>query len=112
MENFQFDFRNTVYIAAQGSLDSITSQPLIDAVEKKLESVPEELFILDLNHVDFMNSLGLAAIIRIWKKAQQHNKSVRILTNKKMADIFKISHLDTIIDLYILESVPKDTNVS
>ncbi|MBD3267311.1 STAS domain-containing protein [bacterium] len=105
-ENFEYQFMDTIYITAAGTLDSITSKPLEDAIMEKMKTASESLFILDMQHVDFMNSLGLASIIRIWKKADAYGKTLKILTNPKIADIFRISHLDTIIHLYIMEKVP------
>ena len=106
MNQFSYEFRDVIYIAASGSIDSITSKPLADDIIQKLTVSQEDLFILDLQNVDFMNSLGLAAIIRIWKEAKANNKTIRILTNPRIADIIRVSHLDTLIDLYIMESIP------
>ena len=110
MNQFSYEFREIVYVSASGSIDSITSKPLMDDIVQKLSVSPNDLFILDLQNVDFMNSLGLAAIIRIWKEAKAKNKTIRILTNPRIADIIRVSHLNTLIDLYVMESNPAKFN--
>ena len=103
MEKFEYCFESTVYVHTKGALDSLTSKPFVDELSKRMEHADEPLYILDMQDVDFMNSLGLAAIIKLWKTAQVHNRTLRILTNPRIANIFRVSHLDTIIDLYVME---------
>lgn len=106
MNSFEYAIQEPIYITAKGALDTMAAEPFSDAIQKTMDESAADLLILDMVEVDFMNSLGLAAIIRLWKEAQARQKTIRIYTNARIAEIFRISNLTAYIDLQIIDRVP------
>ncbi len=103
-DHLEYRFQSTIYITVKGALDASSSRNFESDVEARLKQAGNTLVVIDLEHVDFINSLGLAAVVQIWKKAKALDQTIRILANEKIARIFQVSKLDTIIELYVFQS--------
>src|SRR5262249_19661336 len=96
---------NIVIIEPHGRLTIETAQFFRKAVAKRLNGGWPGL-ILDLQHVDYMDSAGLGALIQIYTMCQKHRtrlvfvrvfgKNLELLTITKLLTVFEV--YDTTLD--------------
>ncbi|MFF8732067.1 STAS domain-containing protein [Streptomyces sp. NPDC015171] len=83
-----------------GEADVYTS-PVIGKAVTKLLSQGHRHFVLDLLHVPFMDSTGLAEIVKITKRIREHQGSLHIACpTRRILRVFKICGLYKIYELY------------
>ncbi len=109
-ERFQFDMNSSLYVSVAGSLDATSSGDFETNLMGKIEEKEKPMIVLDLQQLEFINSLGLASIVKVWKEVRADNGSLRILVTEKIAKIFQVANLDTIIDMYVLRSLPQKSS--
>lgn len=55
--------------------------------------------ILDLSHIDFVDSSGLGALVQLAKKAQVVEGSLQIVTNARVTQTVKLVRLEQFLAL-------------
>lgn len=71
----------TATLAVYGDLDGHAAASLRDAITAALQAPPDRL-VLDLGHVEFIDSMGLGAIVAGVKRAGEASTALR-LTNPR-----------------------------
>lgn len=69
----------TPIVRIQGALDVETHQPLLNALRPVLEVMPPGGVTLDLREVPFIDSSGLAALVRLRRAVSEHNRGALTL---------------------------------
>jgi len=88
------------------------SEPIFRRVLNQfIEEGPVNI-ILDLSHIDFLDSSGLGVLVQIAKKAQSAAGSFQIVTNPRVTQTVKVVRLEKFLSLQpsvnvALENVPK-----
>ena len=85
--------------------DKILEEKDIQALQASVMSVIEQAntinLILDFGNVRFLSSAVLGLLIRISKKVYEHDGKLRLCNiNQKIYEIFKITRLTKIFDIY------------
>ncbi len=82
-------------------LDEADIQALEDSIMPLIESTEEIKLVLDFSNVEFLTSSVLGLLIRISKKVYE-SKGLLMLCgiNSKILEIFKITRLDKVFDIY------------
>jgi len=92
---------NVIIVYVESPLD-IGNSPLIQRdISTLINQYPDYNFILNMNHVEFMNSAGLGVLIISSKRLESHHRSLKV-TNLNVA-VKKVIHLldaHEIIDVY------------
>jgi len=96
-------FEPALYVIVKGHWDAGSSDRFAKELDENVSQAPELLIVIDLEELDFINSMGLGAIVRMWKAAQTKGKKIRIIANKRIAPLFRVSRLDKIIELHVME---------
>jgi anti-anti-sigma factor len=55
--------------------------------------------VLDLAHIDFVDSSGLGALVQLAKKAQSAGGSFQIVTNPRVTQTVKLVRLESFLSL-------------
>jgi len=96
--------------AKNATIATITEEKILE--EKDIRELQESVFsiieqagqinlILDFRNVKFLSSSVLGLLIRISKKVYEKNGQLRLCNiNKKINEIFKITRLNRIFDIY------------
>lgn len=87
-----------VYFEGQINLNSIKSfREDIDKVEKKIK----KNVILNFNDVTYINSLGLGAIIELYKKSKQKKRGLKIVCSSLVVrEVFEVVKFNKLIPMY------------
>src|SRR3982750_2289748 len=87
-------------VQPEGELDLVTVPPLREEWEAVIDAVHPALFVIDLTKVTFLDSTALGAIIRVYKRQREHGGDVLVIhANPSITKIFRITHLDWLLDL-------------
>jgi anti-sigma B factor antagonist len=87
-------------VEVDGDVDAHTSGMIRDAVIKLLDEGHDH-FVLDLDFVTFMDSMGLGAVVAIMKRIRGREGSLRIASaSSRILRIFEISGLRDNYDFY------------
>ena len=89
---------NITIVAPEGTLDASTVSLLN---ENKALSENSVTVVLDLSHVDFLDSSGLGALVGIARK-KRGKKADMVLTsmNDNVRKVFEITHAYQLFDVY------------
>jgi len=94
-----------IHVATRGDLDLTTVQPLdaqlASSVQEILNGPTEEQLILDLRDLVFIDSAGLALLIKVSKELAANGRVLRVTVAKgtQPERILKIGHFDKILVL-------------
>ena len=72
---------HTLVFKLSGSFDLATSPPVRAALTDAMDKGKQEL-IVDLSHVEFLDSTGLGALIGAQRRATEGNGSIRLIVNE------------------------------
>ena len=89
---------NTMTMAIEGRIDTLTSGELINAIQ----DLPEEVtsLILDFTNVFYLSSAGLRAVLTAQNKMNAKNGSMVIRgAAKNIVGVFKVTGFDTFLTL-------------
>lgn len=81
-----------------GLLDAFSEPTFRKVMGKCVEEGPKHL-ILDLSHIDFVDSSGLGALVQLFKKAQTEQGTLQIVTNPRVTQTMKMVQLDRFFTL-------------
>ncbi len=94
-----------IEVETQGDLDLTTVQTLDKQLAQSIEAIkaaPDaERLILDLRKLVFIDSAGLALLIKVSKELGALNRTLQVVVSKgsQPERILKIGHFDRILDL-------------
>jgi len=76
-------------------------QNLQESIMPVIEQSEQAQFILDFRNVQFLSSAVLGLLLRVSKKVYEKNSTLRMCSiNPKIYEIFKITRLNKIFDIY------------
>lgn len=100
----------TVQYTETATIITFTSEKILE--EKDIQNLQQTIipiidqseqvhFILDFHNVQFLSSAVLGLLLRISKRIYEKNSTLRMCNiNQKIYEIFKITRLNRIFDLY------------
>ena len=74
------------------------SQPFLKVLNKYIEDGPAHI-ILDLSTIDFVDSSGLGALVRLVKKAKGESGSLQVVSNPRVTQTVKLVRLEQFLSL-------------
>jgi anti-anti-sigma factor len=81
-----------------GLLDAFSEPTFRKVLNKCVEEGPKHI-ILDLSHIDFVDSSGLGALVQLVKKAQGLEGTLQIVTNPRVTQTVKLVRLEQFLSL-------------
>jgi anti-sigma B factor antagonist len=89
----------TVLLAVAGNIDIYTSPELRGELKVALDNrVPR--IVVDLEHVTFVDSSGLATLIEALQKVNEYSGKLTLCSlAKTVLGVFKLSNLDSLFDI-------------
>jgi anti-anti-sigma factor len=81
-----------------GLLDAYSEQAFLKALDKFAEESPKN-FILDLSQIDFVDSSGIGALVKIAKKVQNVGGTFQTVTNPRVTQTVKLVRLEQFLSL-------------
>ncbi|MEB3338816.1 MAG: STAS domain-containing protein [Leptolyngbyaceae bacterium] len=81
-----------------GLLDAFSEPTFRKVLTKCVEEGPRHV-VLDLSHIDFVDSSGLGALVQIAKKAQSAEGTLQIVTNPRVTQTVKLVRLEQFLAL-------------
>lgn len=89
-----------VVISLRGNADLAPADELGRQLDVATESQPP-LVVLDLSHLDFLNSLTLRSFLELRRALARHGGQLRIASpTEQVANVFVQTRIDTIIPLH------------
>jgi anti-sigma B factor antagonist len=88
---------SVVLFALGGSLDIATSPSLRAALMDAAEGENHEI-IVDLSHLEFLDSTGLGALIGAHRRASEHHGSVRLVAHE--GQILRLLRITGLLDVF------------
>lgn len=79
-------------------LDAFSEATFRKVVGKYIEDGPPNV-VLDLSKIDFVDSSGLGALVRLAKDAQNAEGSLQIVTNPRVTQTVKLVRLEKFLSL-------------
>jgi anti-anti-sigma factor len=83
-----------------GEIDLSTSEAFADAISQALAAGTTSMVVVDLQHVTFMGSIGLSALIRADEEASQTGRVLRIASGSVAHRAIEISGLDPVLAVF------------
>ncbi|MEL7099337.1 MAG: STAS domain-containing protein [Pseudomonadota bacterium] len=80
-------------------IDAAVAIEFKDAMRGMIEDAPERL-VLDLGHVNFIDSSGLGAIVASMKMLNGERSLALAAMTPTVAKVFKLTRMDTVFDIY------------
>jgi anti-sigma B factor antagonist len=94
------DNDEVLVIEVGGRLDTMSSEYLVDCVKTHTDRGARKI-VLDCTNLDYVSSLGLAALIRSNSKMKEVGGSVALVQVPGLvADVVRIAHLDRLLNIY------------
>lgn len=88
---------NKLVLHVEGRIDTTTAPELTEYFQKELAGVTE--FELDLEHVDYVSSAGLRAILIAQKTMDKQGKMVVSHVNKEIMETFELTCFTDILTI-------------
>ena len=79
-------------------LDAFSEPIFRKVISKCIEEGPKHI-ILDLSHIDFIDSSGLGALVQLAKQAQNAEGSSQIVSNARVTQTVKLVRLEKFLSL-------------
>ena len=81
-----------------GQLDSFSEPIVARVIGDKVKSGPSHV-ILDLTAIDFIDSSGLGALVKLAKQAQSDKGSLQVIPNARVTQTVKLVRLEKFLHL-------------
>ena len=81
-----------------GLLDAFSEPTFLKVLNKYIEDGPAHI-ILDLSTIDFVDSSGLGALVRLVKKAKGESGSMQVVSNPRVTQTVKLVRLEQFLSL-------------
>ncbi len=79
-------------------MDAFSEPTFLKVLNKYIEDGPAHI-ILDLSTIDFVDSSGLGALVRLVKKAKGESGSVQVVSNPRVTQTVKLVRLEQFLSL-------------
>ncbi len=79
-------------------LDAFSEPTFRKVIGSKIDEGPKHI-ILDLSHIDFVDSSGLGALVQVAKQAQNLSGTLQIVTNARVTQTVKLVRLEKFLAL-------------
>ena len=91
---------NVTIVAVEGEIDVETSPQLRERFDELLAQ-GEHNFVIDLGGVDFIDSSGLAAFVRLFKRVRVGEGDVKLCCIRpEILKIFELTRLNRVFDIF------------
>lgn len=99
MFDIKFNNQENFEVLVSGDLDINTVSKFQDKVLEKYKDQDKDL-VFNLENLDYIDSTGLGAIVRVYKEVSDKGHKVKVLNAKKnIKKLFLITELDSLMDL-------------
>jgi anti-sigma B factor antagonist len=89
-----------IIIHMKGKLTISNAEDLLSELDSLINQ-KENKFVLDMSEIDFVDSIGLGAIVRFWKKLLKIDGQVKLSNLKpKITTMFQLTRIDNILQIY------------
>ena len=88
---------NTLFMALEGRLDTMTAPELEEALKSELETVSELTF--DLEKLDYISSAGLRVLLAAQKAIAGNGTMTIIHVNQTIMEIFEVTGFSDILTI-------------
>jgi anti-sigma B factor antagonist len=86
-------------VAVSGELDAHTAPELTAAAAAGLDEPQTQHLVVDLADVTFIDSTGIAALVRLRKRTRDAGKAMRLRNpGPRVVKVLQITALDTVFD--------------
>ncbi|MDH7570748.1 MAG: STAS domain-containing protein [Armatimonadota bacterium] len=90
----------TTVVQLEGELDAHSSPEVRETVARLIEQGSRDL-VLDLQRVEFVDSVGLGTLVGCLKRTAEHGGSFRLVcANPQITKVFEITGLSKIFHIY------------
>lgn len=95
LKQMQYDKEKKQWLGQlQGDLDAVQAQKIVAALSASLDMQPGDI-VLDCKQLDFLDSMGLGALVKVRKLAEEKGHTVRLLRMKpRIQKLFVITGLE------------------
>lgn len=91
---------DVLVIKADGGLNSETVGQFVGEIEQLVDAGLKRI-IVDCEHLSFVSSAGLAALMRLHKKMKTHGGDVKVAcVHSTIMQVLEITHLAGVFDIY------------
>jgi len=95
---------NVVIVAVSGDVDA-QSAPQLDDCLSELVGQGEQNYVIDLSAVPFMDSSGMATLVKLFKRIRIGHGDVKLAgLRTEILNIFQITRLDRVFDIFDSQS--------
>lgn len=95
---------NVVIITVSGDVDA-QSAPQLDDRLSELVSQGEQNYVIDLSAVPFMDSSGLATLVKLFKRIRIGHGDIKLAGMRpEILKIFQLTRLDRVFDIFYDQS--------
>ena len=89
-----------VIVAVEGDIDAATAPQLRERFDELLAE-GEHSYVIDMAGVEFMDSSGLAALVRLFKRVRIGEGDVRLCgVRSEVLKIFELTRLNRVFDIF------------
>ncbi len=90
--------KNLQIFRLTGQLDSFSEPVIARVVGDHIKSGPKHI-ILDLTAIDFIDSSGLGALVKLAKQAQSNGGTLQVIPNARVTQTVKLVRLEKFLHL-------------
>lgn len=90
-----------VALQVTGDLDAANSQILREALVAAIDEAVDGLVVVDLTHVNYIDSVGLGTLVSGLKRGNEHGVRLRfVVTNPQIQKVLNITGLVRLLEVY------------
>lgn len=90
----------TLTICLSGEIDHHAARRLMLELEREVEYRFPRLLVLDLSAVSFMDSSGIAVLLRTWRRMQEIGGTMRVVNvPKQPAKVLRAANLHRVMEI-------------
>ncbi len=90
-------------VKLEGEVDMSTSGKVWDEISPYIEGKKPKAgaTVVDLSEVSYMDSSGIATLVRAWQTIQKNGGKLRLAAlSASVKDVFELAHVNEIFDIY------------
>ena len=86
-----------VIVHCTGKITSHSTEKLVETVRPLIGESPR--VILDLTHVEYLDSSGLGAVVRLWVSAKKASVELRVVNlSQRLKDLFTLTNISSLFE--------------
>lgn len=102
--SFRTEFASSLRVTVHGNMDTQSAKDLARDLVRAASmswgdcegSDGQETLVLDLSNVEFINSMGIGALLRCRQVAEEHGRRLLVLIHPALTDVFEIANLHSL----------------